>query len=144
MSQSLSYVETSKNIYDFLVGKTIESDSGYENENPPCHSSDRWNKDLKQVCNSVSAFLLSLGMSCAGYSFNMLLMSWYNNIKPFRTNVKLFIFICVFVIKYFFPGDDSFCNYVILVVISKYFLCCCCEIKASETIMIYFLKHGVN
>ena len=86
-----------RNIFATLLGgKTIESDSGYENENPPCHSSDRWNKDLKQVCNSVNAFLLSLGMSCAGYSFNMLLMSWYNNINhSVPTSSYLYLYVCL-------------------------------------------------
>ena len=74
----------------------------YEDETPNKYSEDVKINHLKQTLNSIIAYLLLLVISYAESWFKLLRISWYRNMKPVWTNLKLVInkYLCI-LHKYF-------------------------------------------
>ena len=78
-------------INDFLVDNTNEDDSDSQNVCPFLQNKSGQEKYLQYTLNSINPFLLSLLMLSVGSRHKLLHISWYKNMKPFRTNLKFVI-----------------------------------------------------
>ena len=70
-------------------------------------------------------------------------MSWYEIMKPFRTNLRLVMKKYLCGMHAIFPGVDYSYNRVIFNVTIKYLLYFHCETIASDFFMVTFLKPGI-
>ena len=97
MRITLSNVKDTKTSDGFLFENQMETHYKYYDEKTPRQIESGKPKYLQQTLNSMNNFLLLSVMSCLGSHFKLLRMSWYINMKPLRTNLKLFInkYFCV-------------------------------------------------
>ena len=91
-----------------------------KDENPHRHSDVGQMKYLQQTLNSMNAFLLLLVMSYVVSHFKLLRMPWYRSMKPFRTNLQIFIKRHLCSLHYYFPGFENSSNNVMLIEMSRY------------------------
>ena len=62
-----------------------------DNESPICHSMEGQHKYFQYYFNYVNVFIMVLVTLYVVSRFKLLIMSWYKNIKPLCTNLKIFI-----------------------------------------------------